>query len=275
MHRPTRPTATRSGVARPTMAFAALALAAGSLLVGCGDDEPADASSDTSTGSTEAAVAAGEVPEAACDASVDLSAAFGAAPEDPAGFTTFAEETLVPIGEAYTEAFGGDDELGAAATTVSEAFTGIVESGDPSALDSDEVNDARATLGRAVHDGCDLEQADITAVEYAYDGAPDELEAGRVSFALTNEGVEDHEIVLFRRDDDATESLEEILALGDAGQEKMTFTGVAFGGPGTTSYMAADLDPGTYFLICFIPVGGGEDGAPHFTQGMQHTLTVS
>jgi hypothetical protein len=35
-----------------------------------------------------------------------------------------------------------------------------------------------------------------------------------------------------------------------------------------------DLEPGTYFLVCFIPQGGG-DGPPHFMGGMKETIVVS
>lgn len=27
-------------------------------------------------------------------------------------------------------------------------------------------------------------------------------------------------------------------------------------------------DPGSYIAVCFIPIGGGEEGPPHFTGGM-------
>ena len=48
--------------------------------------------------------------------------------------------------------------------------------------------------------------------------------------------------------------------------------------------MVADLAPGEYIALCFIPVGtsmshDGEfvegTGAPHFTEGMQHEFTVA
>lgn len=94
-----------------------------------------------------------------------------------------------------------------------------------------------------------------------------------MSFALENAGVEEHEMVLFRRNDGVTDSLDQLLELGEEEIfSKLTFTGVTFGGPGTTSYTAMDLEPGTYFLLCFIPQG--EDGPPHFIGGMKHTVTV-
>ena len=36
-----------------------------------------------------------------------------------------------------------------------------------------------------------------------------------------------------------------------------------------------DLEPGRYAAVCFIPIGGGEDGAPHFTGGMVAELEVT
>ena len=80
-------------------------------------------------------------------------------------------------------------------------------------------------------------------------------------------------MVLFRRNDGVTENLGELMELPEEDlMSKVTFTGVTFGGPGTTNYVAMDLEPGTYFLLCFIPQG--EDGPPRFMGGMQHTVTV-
>ena len=48
----------------------------------------------------------------------------------------------------------------------------------------------------------------------------------------------------------------------------------AFAPPGEGGSTLAELSAGDYAMICFIPVGGGEDGPPHFTQGMIHEFTV-
>jgi hypothetical protein len=244
-------------VRRSVAAALSLSLAAG--LAACGDDADREVAT----------------PSAVCDAAVDLGAAFGSAPEDPAEMPAFAETTLVPVGDAFVEAYGDDGDLGEAATTLSEAFDAMAESGDPSAFEDPEVAEAQALIGAEVHGGCPVEAVDLTAVEYAFNGAPEELSAGRTSFALTNEGVEDHEMVLFRLNDGVDLTLDELLEGGDEAFADVTFTGVAFGGPDTTAYSAVDLEPGTYFLICFLPVGGAEDGPPHFMEGMSHTLTVT
>lgn len=214
------------------------------------------------------------VSAAACDAAVGLSSAFGAAPQDPAEFAPFVEQQLMPF--AHTLSAELDGEAADAASVLADTYMNIADTGDPSALDTPAVAEAQSTVGEAIHAGCDLQQVNVKAIEYAYDGAPDELKAGRVSFALSNEGVEQHEMVLFRRADGETDSFEELSKLPeDEMMSKVAFTGVAFGDPGTTAYAAMDLEPGTYFLVCFIPQGGGEDGPPHFMAGMQHTLTVT
>ena len=241
---------------RSVAAALSLTLAAG--LAGCGDD--ADREEAT--------------PRAACDAAVDLGAAFGSVPEDPAEMGAFVEQTLVPVSDTFVEAFDDGAEADAAAT-LHDAFAAMVETGDPSAFEDPAVAEAQAVIGAAVHDGCPVEAVDATAVDYAFQGIPTELGAGRTSFALTNDGVEDHEMVLFRLDDGVDLTLDELIESGEDAFADLTFTGVTFGGPDTTSYTVVDLEPGTYFLLCFIPVGGGEDGPPHFMEGMRQTITVA
>lgn len=238
-----------------TVALASLAL---STFVGCGSDE-AEAST---------------VPAAACDAAVDFGAAFAQAPQDPAELKAYAVDKVVPIGDTFVKHLEGD--AGKAAKTLRDTFVEVGKTGDPSLLQAPAASAASTTVGKAIHDGCDLQTVEIEAVEYAFVGAPTNLKAGRVSFALENTGVEEHEMVLFKAGDDVTESLEELLALPEEeGMAKLEFTGVTFGGPDTTNYVAVDLEPGTYFLVCFIPQGGGEDGEPHFMAGMQSTITVA
>jgi hypothetical protein len=52
--------------------------------------------------------------------------------------------------------------------------------------------------------------------------------------------------------------------------------GSAIGGvagfTGSPNYFSADMAPGNYALICFIP--DARDGKPHFMHGMTKTITV-
>ena len=230
-----------------------------SLLVGataCGSDDAGDG-----------------ISAAACDAVAELDAAMAMAPQDPAEMAPFVDERLMPhVMTLMTEL---DGEAQHAAEIVHRTLEVVADSGDPSGMFAPETAAAQAEIGKAVHEGCDLTAVAVVAKEYRFEGAPETLPAGRVNFALTNDGVEEHEMVLFQRADGVTESLEELLRLPEEeGMSKMQFTGVTFGGPGTTSYVTLDLAAGTYFLVCFIPQGGGEDGAPHFMSGMQHTIVV-
>jgi predicted heme/steroid binding protein len=214
------------------------------------------------------------VDDAACDAWTAGMGAIHQAPQEPgAELTSYFEEEVLPHTLELIDTV--DSDRTAHARTVHDSLSQMGSSGDFSVLESPAYTEAQAALGLALHVGCDWAAVTIQADEYEFEQVPGRLAAGRYSFALENVGVEEHEMVLFRRNDGVTESFEELAELGDEMMEKLTFTGVAFGGPGTTSYSAVDLEPGTYFLVCFIPVGGGEDGPPHFMEGMVETIEVS
>ena len=213
-----------------------------------------------------------KVDAAACDAAVTYGAAFAEAPREPGEIPAYAKERLLPIGDALERHLDGDAEK--AAAVLRATFAKVADTGDLGALETPDAAAARSTVGKAIHDGCDVQKVDVRAVEYMYVGAPKTLKPGRVSFAMKNEGVEEHEMVLFKRAADSTVKLDDLLAMPDeeaAGQ--MIFTGVAFGGPSTTNYVTVDLEAGTYFLVCFLPQGN--DGPPHFMDGMKETIVVS
>jgi plastocyanin len=243
-----------------TAGLLALGLAFGA--VACGDDDDGDAAGE--------AVLSAEV----CDAAMQFGGVFTMAPEDPAEFAPFATETVLPLLEQVKA--GVTDAAAEHVATLETIYQGIGETGDPSALESVEYAEASEAVGALVHDDCGAEQVAVEGVDYAFEGAPDELDAGLTSIRFTNGGSEEHEMVLFRRADGAEESLDELLALPEEeSMAKVEMRGVTFAPPGGAGYVAADLQPGTYFLVCFIPVGGGEEGEPHFAHGMKHTITVS
>ncbi len=81
-------------------------------------------------------------------------------------------------------------------------------------------------------------------------------------------------MVVFKKND-PNQSTEELFALPE--EEAMgliTFAGFAFASPGESSSSLLTLESGAYTMVCFIPVGGEEDGPPHFTQGMTAEFTV-
>jgi hypothetical protein len=254
--------------------FAAVSLALAMALgaAACSDDSSTSASKNT--GNLPTAPNESVVMADFCASATSYAGVIAGAPQDPTEMEPFLVDTLVPATEALVATL--PPELHDAGETLTDAVGEAAETGDPSGVFGPAGAEAQNAVGEAVHEDCGVQQVTVHAVEYAFHGVPSTLEAGPTSFELVNDGVEEHEMVLFKRADGATESLTELLELPEEqGMAKMEFTGVAFGGPGSTSYAPVELEPGTYFLVCFIPVGGGEDGPPHFMQGMQQTITVA
>jgi len=261
-------------------------LAAGVLLAGlvlgaaaCGDDDPDDAAAaDETTTSSDAAggtrpAGASALDDGTCDAFVAFGAAFAAAPEDPAELPAFAEELQVTIDELGA---GLPEDLAPAVEVLTAAATTVAETGDPSGFFGPEGQEALAGIGAATYEGCDGTPVSVQGRDYAYDGLPEELPAGRINLQFANVGEEEHEVVILGQAEGSEATFEELLAAGDpeALFSQTTFEGVTFGPPDSTTYLAVDLEPGTYLFLCNLPVGGGEDGAPHHTAGMQQLVEV-
>lgn len=99
--------------------------------------------------------------------------------------------------------------------------------------------------------------------------------AGTHTFVVTNQASQPHEVVLVRLEPGATmEPWKDWLVNGMQGPPP----GVPFGGlvdlaPGQVQNFTADLPPGNYGLICFVP--DAADGQPHLFHGMMSSFTVS
>lgn len=263
MHSPRSRTRTRG------LATAALALAlAGSVLSACGDDEDAAATDTGTDAGVDApsddglAAGSGGLSAAACDAYAALGAGMVG---DPA---VAAEAATALAAELPAD-------LEAAGTTLADTL-----SGDPDGMGSPEFTAAWAEVGDAAFDACEADaQLDVTGVDYGFEGLPTTVDAGRVALRFTNGTTagEPHELVLMRRNDGVTESVDELLALPEEQiGEKLTMAGVVFAdAAGTSSVLLTDLEAGGYIAICMIPVGGGEDGAPHAAHGMVAEIEAS
>lgn len=136
------------------------------------------------------------------------------------------------------------------------------------------------------------QQIEVVGTDYAFSDVGATL-TGPVSFTFKNEGQDVHELVLVRKNDDVTETFQELLAMPEeASAEKIGFMGVAMAAPGATApeTIAAD-QPGQYLMVCLIPQGttsipsmapdasgppeGLGDGPPHFTLGMLREFTMT
>ncbi|HXV72665.1 MAG TPA: cupredoxin domain-containing protein [Acidimicrobiia bacterium] len=110
---------------------------------------------------------------------------------------------------------------------------------------------------------------ELTLVDYAFNPSTIEVPSGVVTFAVTNDGGEAHELAFLPGGGEVPMTQdgvpdEEALEAGGA------FELEAFG-PGQTCKATYDLEPGIYTIFCIVET---EDGTTHYAHGMQGTLTV-
>ena len=115
---------------------------------------------------------------------------------------------------------------------------------------------------------------EVVATDHHFDLSADTVAEGAVPIELTNEGESPHQVLVVRLDDGQT--MDDYLAAFEAGEgtanELVTNAGgVNVVDPGGSGVGYADLAPGHYLVLCFIP---GEDGAAHLQHGMIEELTV-
>lgn len=252
-------------------AVVALALL-GAACGGDDDDTAADEGTEQGTDTTETSGSgsgsgdSGDGDTAAfCDARAQLEAEFNEQPPDPAAVTAAIEDLESSAPADLAESAGGLGEILAASA----------ESGEDPVQDPAFAGHL-APIDEFVLAECGFETVEVSAVDYAFEGLPGSLPAGQTAIALTNDGAEPHEMVVFRRAEGETRSPEELFALPE--EEiftALTFAGAAQAEPGETGLTIADLEPGSYVATCFIPMGGAEDGPPHFMQGMVAEFEVA
>ncbi len=129
----------------------------------------------------------------------------------------------------------------------------------------------------------------VVAHEYRFEGLPTSVPAG-ATITLDNQGSEVHEIVIVRRNDGATQTWDELLAMPqEQAFQYITPVGQLMAGPGTTADGSIVLaQEGAYFALCFVPQGttsmpdasaaaqpSAGTGTPHFMLGMRQEFTVT
>ena len=110
--------------------------------------------------------------------------------------------------------------------------------------------------------------------EYTFESARP-ISAGRHTFLVTNAGQQPHELVLLRLAPGKT--VKDFGAWATTGGMKgpppaLPLGGVAVIERGESGVFTADLTPGDYGLICFVP--DSKDGKPHLMHGMMKQITV-
>jgi uncharacterized cupredoxin-like copper-binding protein len=105
------------------------------------------------------------------------------------------------------------------------------------------------------------------------------LTAGKHTFKVVNKGPQTHEVELFRLAPGKTMKdfnafVENAYASKAEGPPPVdALGGIAGETPGTTEYFTADLTPGNYVLLCFVP--DAKDGKAHLEHGMVKEFKVN
>lgn len=112
------------------------------------------------------------------------------------------------------------------------------------------------------------------ATEFAFEG-PDSLPAGDVTMTMDNQGKQMHELVLGELLEGKTmDDVHSLLMKGPPKNPPKWFRNVSGTGakPGETGTLEAELTPGTYAMLCFVPDKATKK--PHVVLGMMKEVTV-
>jgi plastocyanin len=260
-----------------------LALAALIAATACGEgDDP------TATASpTESATSGASISPEFCSALVSFDALDSPGGEETpeeysAAIEQYADEIEKPLASMTAAT---PDELTAAFETLNGLLPALHE-GDIAAYEGPEGSAAIEQVEQVAADGCGFETVTVTAKDYLFTPDQTTIEAGPVSFHLTNQGAEPHVFLLLRKPDgDAREDATivgdflEKASSGDPAQmgevlDEIVPGGGPFAQPGSEGSHILDLSAGTYVYWCPIPQGESGEGPPHFTLGMIGELTV-
>ena len=114
----------------------------------------------------------------------------------------------------------------------------------------------------------------IKLTDYAFEPSP-ALTQGRHTIMVENAGPQPHELVLLKLA--PGKKAEDFGRWAETGMKgpppAEPLGGVAFLDKGSEGFFTADLSPGDYGFICFVP--DAKDGRPHLAHGMMKTVTVN
>lgn len=160
----------------------------------------------------------------------------------------------------------GDDDDGDDASTATTAAPG----------DDETTTTSEAAAGDGV---------EVQALDYAFSGLPEEIEAGAFEFAFSNVGEVDHEIAFVSLGTDTTPEqffteFAPVIEEGAAFPDYAESIAVMESPPGVSSDLVFTLPEGRYLAFCAL-TGDAENpdseegAAPHFERGMQQEVTVT
>jgi hypothetical protein len=274
---------------RRTVRGAGALVAMGALVIGLGacsdgdDDEAATGSGGESSDLT--ADDGGADAAAFCEAAVEVDVVSRglesgeATPEDmEAALQAALDASPSPLTDQVTTLVDEAEAMMAAAETADPE--------GPPPLPSDAYGAAAAEVGGFLASDCGFETLDVETQNYAFAGIPAEVPAGTTVINVANNATEIHELALMKIADGETRPVEELMALPEeeVGQ-LVTEVSFVIAMPGGANFATAELDPGRYVGICFVPVGATPEalasGAPlddsdaHAMHGMVAEFTVT
>ena len=125
---------------------------------------------------------------------------------------------------------------------------------------------------------------DVSMVDYQFELAEDSFEAGQHVWKVTNEGDENHELAILKLPEGMTADAYRAMMMAPAdatpdaaatpdpdAPQPTAVGGIKALGPGLSGWVVADLEPGEYVAVCFIP---DENGTSHAMLGMISGFTV-
>lgn len=128
--------------------------------------------------------------------------------------------------------------------------------------------------------------ADVTVEmqEFAFAGLPEQLSPGPKTWKIENTGDQPHMMIVSHAPNGVTadEIVSYFSELGPEGtpapdapfqeEDFATVGGLEISSGGQTAWIDLDLEPGSYFIACYVP--DPETGMPHFLMGMAAVVTV-
>ena len=124
----------------------------------------------------------------------------------------------------------------------------------------------------------------VTAVDtgtgqFAFQGAPTTLDAGKYEVGLTNTSFAPHEFVVFKLAEEHEDiTLTQLAAAADANDDSVVdkFAGAVFAPPGSSDIGKLKVkQSGTYAYFCFIRPEGGPPSSAHYNRGLIGKFAVS
>ncbi len=113
---------------------------------------------------------------------------------------------------------------------------------------------------------------EAVAIDYGYEGLPEQVSVGTHQVTLHNKGTEEHEVAVFMLKEGAT--MDQLMG-AQSQQDAMQFidlAGIVYASPGEEATGELNFaKPGEYMVVCMIPTA---DGTPHIAHGMQSTITA-